>query len=479
MPVRIGDSQNRKEFLGTALRAGVARVTITPPIGIPMIGFAGRGPASGVHDDLTATALVLEGPPAHPQGTSQTTGVSRLAIIACDLLFLRDKEVRATREAASRIADVPADHIAIACSHTHYGPLTEPDRGEQDPLVEAAYLANLVHVLAGAVAMARASAVPCRLGFGAGEARIGINRRERAAEGQIVLGQNPGGPIDPRVAVLRVDRADGQPLAAVLNYACHPVSLGSKCTDISADFVGTARRLVEEQTGAMSLFLQGAAGNINPLLMGWDWTHLARLGLPLGAEAIRTYWSSTPNTETTDGGIGVARSRLLLPPLLPASIEEGRTAVDLLAMQKERLGTEGDAGARWWAALRLERARKGLEALQGGVPVPPVEAELMALRLGHALGVVAAPGEIFTEIGQSIVARSPFQHTLFAGYANGTIGYVPTRAAYEEGGYEVTHACQVAPAAGEQIEEESVSLLRRVHDTAPTDPIPLASTTER
>ena len=73
-------------------------------------------------------------------------------------------------------------------------------------------------------------------------------------------------------------------------------------------------------------------------------------------------------------------------------------------------------------------------------------------------------GEIFTEIGQSIVARSPFQHTLYATYANGTIQYVPTRAAYGEGGYEVTHACQVAPEAGEQIEEESTRLLRRIHD---------------
>jgi neutral ceramidase len=67
------------------------------------------------------------------------------------------------------------------------------------------------------------------------------------------------------------------------------------------------------------------------------------------------------------------------------------------------------------------------------------------------------------EIGQSIVARSPFQHTLFAGYTNGTTGYVPTRAAYAEGGYEVTHACQVAPDAGDQIEAESLRFLRSIH----------------
>jgi hypothetical protein len=351
----------------------------------------------------------------------------------------------------------------IACSHTHYGPLTEPCREEQAPQVES-YLANLVHLLAGAVAMARATAVPCRLSYGEGQVGIGINRRERTADGQIILGQNPSGPVDPRVAVLRIDGVDGQPLAVVLNYACHPVSLGSQCTDISADFPGTARQLVEEQTGATCLFLQGAAGNINPLLMGWDWTNLARLGLPLGAEAVRIYWGMAPDAEPTNGGVGVACSQLQLPPLLPSSIDEGREAIAKLEMERERLSAAGDEGALWWAETRLERSRKGLDALLGGTLVPPVEAELVALRLSHSVGVITAPGEIFTEIGQSIIARSPFRHTLFAGYANGTIGYVPTRAAYVEGGYEVTHACQVAPDAGEQIEEESIRLLRSIHD---------------
>jgi hypothetical protein len=448
--------------MATNLRAGVARVTIPPPIGIPMIGFAGRGPAAGLHDDLTATALVLEGLPAPLADDPPGNGITQLAIIACDLLVLRTEEVHAVREAVGRLTDVPPDHVVVACSHTHYGPLTEHGRDDQAPQV-APYLANLVHLLAGAVALARAHLGPCRLGVGQGEVRIGINRRERAAGGQIILGQNPSGPVDPRMAVLRVDGTNGRPLAAVLNYACHPVSLGSQCTDISADYPGTARRLVEEQTGATCLFLQGAAGDINPLLMGWDWTHLARLGLPLGAEAVRVYWSSTPNAEATSGGLSVARSQLDLPPLLPASIAEGRGMVAALEAERDWLREAGDPGALWWTELRLERTLKGLDALQGGAAVPPVQAELAALRLGQAIGLVTAPGEIFTEIGQSIAARSPFRHTLYAGYTDGTIGYVPTRAAYAEGGYEVTHACRVAPEAGEQIEDESVRLLRRVH----------------
>ena len=95
----------------------------------------------------------------------------------------------------------------------------------------------------------------------------------------------------------------------------------------------------------------------------------------------------------------------------------------------------GEAGGLWWAERRLARARQGLDALQGGPSVPPVPAELSALRLGQSIGLITAPGKISPEIGQSIVARSPFTHTLYAGYTDGTVWYVPTRAAYAEGGY--------------------------------------------
>src|SRR5919199_138354 len=165
-PTRGNDTEGREDgdTMATNLCAGVARVTITPSIGIPMIGFAGRGPAAGLHDDLTATALVLEGLPVPLADDPPDDGITRLAIIACDLLFLRAEEVHAVREAVGRLTDVPPEHVVVACSHTHYGPLTDPGHDDQAPQV-LPYLANLVHLLAGAVALARANLRLCRLGF--------------------------------------------------------------------------------------------------------------------------------------------------------------------------------------------------------------------------------------------------------------------------------------------------------------------------
>lgn len=91
--------------------------------------------------------------------------------------------------------------------------------------------------------------------------------------------------------------------------------------------------------------------------------------------------------------------------------------------------------------------------------MPRIPAQLEALQLRADIAVATAPAEIFTEIGRSVVDRSPFAHTLYAGYTNGRIGYVPTVHAYEEGGYEVTHACNVGPKAGTMIADSSVDLL--------------------
>lgn len=428
------------------LRAGVARAVITPPVGAPLTGFAGRPPATDVHDELTATALVL------------SQGERSVALVACDLLDLPAPQADAARAVAGRLTGIDPAAVLIACSHTHYGPQTRPDEdwvGPPAPSVRP-YLDNLTHVLAGVVAAAAQRAVPARLSVGRSSAAIGINRRERTASGAIVLGQNPEGPIDPGVLMLRVDEPDGRPLAAVLNHACHGVSLGEQCTSVTADFPAVARNVVEAETGATALFLQGAAGDINPLLMGWDWSYPDALGVPLGTAAVAAFGEAQP----FDAGLGVVGTRLRLPAKLPADVDAARAELD--AIENEPAVVDpGIAGEDLWRAHRVAKLHEAIRILAGELPRPTVPAELTAVRLGDGTALVTAPAEMFTELGAQIVASSPFTATLYAGYTNGMIGYVPTRAAYDEGGYEVTHGAEVAPEAGEQLVDESIGVLTR------------------
>jgi neutral ceramidase len=433
------------------LRAGVARATITPPLGSPLVGFSDRGESTGCHDELTATAVVLE------------SGQLRVALVACDLLYIRG--AAEMKDAISAATGIPAQRVLLTASHTHYGPALDGEQESAAALVPAgmramvtAYRKNLMFSLAGVVSAACQRLTDATIGWSQGSALIGVNRRERLTDGSIVLGNNPDGPCDRRVLVTRIDRADGRPLAVLLNTACHGVSLGSECTEISADFPGVARELIERETGATCLFLQGAAGNINPTLMGWDWTYARRLGLSLGAEGARLFWSASP-----ERGQGLAFAGLteMLPALAPASLAEANAAV--AELRAELAGSDdGQSLGHTWAQWRLTRAMRAAEAMAGGGALPPVPAEIAAVRLGSGLAMITSPGEVFTELGQAIVAESPFPGTIFSGYTNEAIGYVPTPAAYSEGGYEVTHSCYVASESAALLESRSMQLLDSV-----------------
>ncbi len=454
----------------TALSAGIARVVITPPVGISLTGFAGRPPSTGVHDDLLATALVLTERTASGDDTA-----SRAALVALDVLGMYgDAIAPAIKAQVEAVTGIPAARVFLQCSHTHYGPVVSPEMEGGDSPQALAYREALPHHVAGVVAMADAARRPVSLAAARGRVQVGINRRERRPDGRLVLGQHPGGALDSEVQVWRFDAADGdavepgspagwvgrapETVAVLLNYACHPVSLASQMRLITADFPGVARAALEQVTGGTALYVQGACGNINPSLMGPDWQHPRRLGHALGGEAIRLALLARPIVGTP---LRVAREAVDFPGLLPSSAQAGRERVEALETEGERLAAqEGNAGARWWNQSRLAQSRRALAALEGGEPLV-VRGELSVLRLGDA-ALACNPSELFCETGMAIKQASPFPWTAIAGYTDGAVGYVPTRAAYPEGGYEVDRACRVAPEAGELLQETTLRLLQSV-----------------
>ena len=172
-----------------SLRAGLARSVITPPRGSYLIGYGNRYlGASGVHDDLTATALALD------------DGATRLTIVALDMLCLHEDVV-------ARIRERCAGEVLIACSHTHAGPIAFADR--RSSWRRRRLIEGIIRKVVGAVAEAGRSLVPAELRFAVGEAHIAVNRRQRGPDGKIVLGVNPEGVVDPELGVLQVVDAQG------------------------------------------------------------------------------------------------------------------------------------------------------------------------------------------------------------------------------------------------------------------------------
>ena len=207
----------------TMLQAGAARVVITPPIGVPLSGyFVAEGrteTARDVHDDLYARALVL------------SDGHSAVAIVTTDLIALGDEELSMVRGEVQQKVGIAPEHLILACTHTHSGPIVHPfppveivpGQADED------YFRLLPRLIGSAVAMAAQRMRPARIGAGKGESYININRREKLPDGTLrglpFLGRNPAGIHDREVGVLRVDDAQtGKPLAVLLSYACHPGS---------------------------------------------------------------------------------------------------------------------------------------------------------------------------------------------------------------------------------------------------------------
>ena len=130
--------------------------------------------------------------------------------------------------------------------------------------------------------------------------------------------------------------------------------------------------------------------------------------------------------------------------------------------EAQRLKRQKAAKARVdWAQRLMEHGRAALESMQTGKPLPPVMAPMWAVRMGES-GLATAPGEIFVQIGRAVKDGSPLPHTMFLGYTNGHIGYVPVPEAYPHGGYEVDRACRVAPDAAGIITNTALSLLRKL-----------------
>lgn len=450
------------------LQAGAARVGITPPVGVPLSGyFAAEGrteTAREIHDELYARALVLN------------DGRTSVAVVTLDLIALGDEELQLVREAIQRMAGIAPEHLIVACTHTHSGPIVEPfppsdlvpGQADED------YYRLLPRLIASAVATAVRRLRPARIGAGTGSCAININRREFLPDGTLrglpFLGRNPAGPVDREVGVVRVDsRENGLPIAVLMSYACHPVVLGPNL-EVSADYVGYALSFVEQALGAgsVALFANGAQGNMNAIIHPGSHTDAEHLGHILGATAAKVALDipTYPQARIT----AVTRSTKL--PLNPASApEEQRKYIRFLEAEHERFASAQDRARSWDIEMRLAVAHYRLYKREH-MELPYLPAEITAFGLqgeGVSIGLVSEPAELFCEYGIKARKKSPFETTLVLGLANGFVGYVPTPNVYSEGGYEC-EATNVAPSAGEQLCQTMIKALRAAYEGTESSP---------
>ncbi len=390
------------------LRAGVAKVDITPKNNDGVMAAGHRRMVHGVRDPLRAGVLVLD------------DGETKAAIVTMDTLFAWNELVSQARERIEKETGIPSANIMVAASHNHSGPAFDAD---------PEWAASLIDKLGTAANKAAGSMSPVSMGYAEDKIGFGINRR-KVIDGRAVVRLNPDGPNDPRVKVLRFD--DGKsltPMAVLMHAVCHPCffTWGDKGTQpypngypkMSADFPGEAQTFVElcygQKTNA--LFLQGCAGDIRPNLPGYpyrcaDEADIQWAGRDLGSAVVRSLAES------------VTREKL-----------------------KER---------STFYQIRTARSVVSLPGKEGRI-----DAELSAMKIGPYL-LLTMPGEPMVEYGFKLEkAIADRAIPIIVGYANGNLGYIATAESHKVGGYE-PNASRLVPEAEVMILAELGSLADQV-----------------
>jgi len=477
--------------MGNSLQAGVYRVDITPPIGISMCGyFARAGVSNSVERPLTATAVVL------------ASGGKKIAVLGCDLISILNPVVDEIRAGIAAALGTTMESVLINYSHTHCGPNTWDLSWEDEDQrqLQRSYLENLKRLLTGCAVAADRQMRPARIGTGKGSSQIGINRRELDESGKIFLGENPDGPMDPTVGVIRLDEMSGKPMAVLFSYGCHPVTMGPKFLGLSPDFPGPARELIEKATGATSVFLQMAAGDINPVTgigpTEDDSENMTRLGQSLGAEVLGVLSEIRTNSVRGERVIFASLTKNSMYPYVPVTDRPIALAAAGVAAQLPLLplpSLDDARGIQAQYAQRLEKAKRSglpepqlafhyrfrdwadclLREVQSGAKQISVSVNLQAIRIGD-LALTSAAGETLTELGLRVKAGSPFAETHFLGYSNGCVGYIPNAECYPAEGWSPWETylvpdmlCQAymlpmhfAPEAGQQLVDRCITLLK-------------------
>jgi hypothetical protein len=335
--------------------------------------------------------------------------------------------------------------VLLCCSHTHSGPIAYAD--EKSSRLNREYIDSLVDNIVEAVNEAQANLQPAHLEYSQAEANVGINRREKLPDGRMEIGRNPDGARDKSVQVVSVFAltptplpvGEGQRLATIVNYACHGTVLGPDNLLVSADWIGVMRKKVEEELGGLTLFIQGAAANINPD-MYWEDAHAYEKVTEQGLGVADAVLAATNSKSEKMRGlpIEIERAEAWMPTETRVTSSHppknyGRKLLSLARMP-------GFMAVFADMLLRQRYPWKPvIEAKDGYWSVPM---RINAVRVGD-LALVTFAAETFTEIGMKVKSASPANHTLFASVSDGCISYLHTEESHPEGGYEV----DIAPLA--------------------------------
>ena len=417
---------------------GVAQADITPPVGISANpwGKSSSALSTGVHRPLTATAIAI-----------RDEGNQFRFIVGLDIGWIgcHECDVVRFRKRVARELGIDMDDLLVNLSQTHKGPpfcIHEALREGKELVPD--FIERTISAVIAICQSARASSREVNITWGYGKCDLG-SVRDLPVGDQVVVGYNPALKPDDTLVVGRVTDTSGANVATLVNYGCHPTSVGWGSELISPDYVGRAREIVESATGAPMLFLLGACGDVAPKIQySADVSVADKNGEMLGYATLATLAGMLPPaTEYRFTEVITSGSNLGGWDPVPVKANTLVKSKKVLAKLRHKKLLDEDEMRALWAPLTATesflnfRIRKQFEmridyVQSDGTVLHPI----WIWRLGDAV-VVAHCGEAYLEMAQELRRRNPEMMLLFLDMTNGPgYIYVPTKSAYEQNTYQ-------------------------------------------
>lgn len=402
-----------------SFRAAVVK-NISPSSPKQLLGYGARL-STGIHDSIYHRIIVLD------------DGSTQFFLISTEVCLMSPSEYDHVAGILQKKLGIQPVNFWWSVTHTHSAPevgvpgLAEAFMGDRyKHPVDTAYTDFIEKSLIEGIQEARQKLEPARLGVGWGYSQANINRRAIDVDGRASLGLNPDGPVDRRIGLLRLEKADRSPLALIVNYPIHGTVLGQENVEISGDVTGMVANYVEHQTGVPVLFINGAAGNLAPI------------------------YSVYPNPRAGH----LSQFRVLLGDKILEANNKLAVTSDSIKLFTGALTVEGPRKAQLgWPAYLDAYSHSG----QNGNNT--VKLPIRFLRINEEVAIWSAPLELFCEISNEIRDRSPFPYTFYYGYTNGWLGYLPTENEWKHGGYEVEVVSPFTPSMGKILTESVLGYL--------------------
>ncbi len=411
------------------MKVGFCRSAISPPIGIQLAGYASRTePSKCIYDDLYVRCVTLQ------------CGKRAFAIVVIDSIGI---PYDLYQDVLNRCRSIEETYgielgVVVGATHSHATPYLSMDTDE-------IYREYVVRSIIGCIQAAlRSSRQIEKVVVGEGYLRQLVYNRRNPARGA----------VDPQLIVLDLG------IVALINFTCHPVVLGPDNLCISSDYPGTVIRVFEKFTNKNAIYLNGCCGDVNPF------TPTTRMDRPYdrrGATYEEVLWFGEVVALEAIKALRLGEALHLHNDMIDYRVRNIELKVRDLPRPEDigKLIAEAEKrGDRYevWRLKRLIRLSRELG------PRRSIVVPIAALKIGKAIAMVFLPAEVFVEHQLYIKSKSPFKYTIVSCYFNCYWGYIPTREAFDEGGYEVELPVSIVkPGEGEKLRDEVLTLLQELY----------------